>query len=407
MPMRKNGKALVAGLLCVFMAGGITAYGDVDRSLHPVTIVTAQEDYSHIAVSQVTDYVNIREQASTSSRIVGKIYNNCAAVIQETVEGEGGVWYRIQSGTVTGYIKAQYFITGEAAEKLAQSIGREFVTINTESLRLREQPDLNSNVLTVLSQGARYVVLGEEGGFYKVEVDADLVGYVATEYCKTQVEFDQAVSLEEERQKINEEAQRRQDAANAIAALQLARQAEAVGSGGSNTPSGTSSELLIAANPEVSDNSQQASAPAVAPNPSVSYSVAAGPGNGAASATVTSATRTAIVAYARQFLGNPYVFGGTSLTNGTDCSGFTQGVFANFGITTGRSSRDQASNGREIAIEAAQPGDLLFYASGNYINHVALYIGGGQVIHASNSTTGIVISPYNYRTPCKAVTFLD
>ena len=211
------------------LTGGITAYGDVSRSLHPVTIVTAQEDYSHIAVSQVTDYVNIREQASTSSRIVGKIYNNCAAVIQETVEGEGGTWYRIQSGTVTGYIKAQYFITGEAAEKLAQSIGREFVTVNTESLRLREQPDLSSNVLTLLSQGARYVVLGEEGNFYKVEVDADLVGYVSAEYCKTQVEFDQAVSLEEERQKLAEEAQRKQDAVNAIAALQLARQAEAAG----------------------------------------------------------------------------------------------------------------------------------------------------------------------------------
>ena len=82
-------------------------------------------------------------------------------------------------------------------------------------------------------------------------------------------------------------------------------------------------------------------------------------------------------------------------------------MLANFGITTGRSSRDQANNGREIAIESAQPGDLLFYASGTYINHVALYIGGGQVIHASNSTTGIIISPYNYRTPCKAVTFLD
>lgn len=125
------------------------------------------------------------------------------------------------------------------------------------------------------------------------------------------------------------------------------------------------------------------------------------------SSAVASAARTAIVAYAKQFLGNPYVYGGSSLTNGTDCSGFTQGVFANFGITTGRSSRDQAANGREIAIEAAQPGDLLFYASGSYINHVALYIGGGQVIHASNSTTGIIISPYNYRTPCKAVTFLD
>lgn len=415
--MRKNWRILTAGLLCMSMAGSITAYGDVDRSLHPVTIVTAQEDYSHIAVSQVTDYVNIREQANTSSRIVGKIYNNCAAVIQETVEGEGGTWYRIQSGTVTGYIKAQYFITGEAAEKLAQSIGREFATINTESLRLREQPDVNSNVLTLLSQGARYVVLGEEGDFYKVEVDADLVGYVATEYCKTQVEFDQAVSLEEEQQKLTEEAQRKQDAVNAIAALQLARQAEAMGGGGSAGDSG----LLIAANPLESDNSQQASAPALPSGSQASgmgASVPGGPGSGpsgpgggsaptARSVTVASATRNAIVAYARQFLGNPYVFGGTSLTNGTDCSGFTQGVFANFGISTGRSSRDQAANGREIAIDAAQPGDLLFYASGSYINHVALYIGGGQVIHASNSTTGICISPYNYRTPCKAVSFLD
>lgn len=440
--MRKNWKVLMAGFLCISMAGGITSYGDVDRSLHPVTIVTAQEDYSHIAVSQVTDYVNIREQANTSSRIVGKIYNNCAAVIQETVEGEGGTWYRIQSGTVTGYIKAQYFITGEAAEKLAQSIGREFVTINTESLRLREQPDLNSNILTILSQGARYVVMGEEGDFFKVEVDADLVGYIAKEYCKTQVEFDQAVSLEEERQKQAEEAQRKQEAANAIAALQLARQAEAVGvapggtendtgtaASGTGTTAGTGttgSEMLIAANPEKSDNSQQASAPALTSNsgtsgsgtssPGMSSPGTSGPGTGGAgrtasvpgsSSAVTSATRTAIVAYAKQFLGNPYVYGGTSLTNGTDCSGFTQGVFANFGITTGRSSRDQAANGREIAIEAAQPGDLLFYASGSYINHVALYIGGGQVIHASNSTTGIIISPYNYRTPCKAVTFLD
>lgn len=182
-----------------------------------------------------------------------------------------------------------------------------------------------------------------------------------------------------------------------------------------------SSEMLIAANPIESDNSQQASAPALssgsqASSPGISVpdgpgSGQSGPGGGAASTpgsvTVASATRNAIVAYARQFLGNPYVFGGTSLTNGTDCSGFTQGVFANFGITTGRSSRDQAANGREIAIDAAQPGDLLFYASGSYINHVALYIGGGQVIHASNSTTGICISPYNYRTPCKAVTFLE
>ena len=218
--MRKSWKILLAGCLCISFTGGMTVYGDMERSLYPVASVTVQEEYSHIAVSQVTDYVNIREQANTSSRIVGKIYNNCAAVIEETVKGEGGDWYRIHSGTVTGYIKAEYFITGEAAEKLAQSIGREFATVNTDNLRLREQPSLSSNVLTVLSQGARYVVLGEEGMFYKVEVDADLVGYVAQEYCQTQVEFDQAVSLEEERQRLAEENQRKQEAANAIAALE-------------------------------------------------------------------------------------------------------------------------------------------------------------------------------------------
>lgn len=385
--------------LCFSLAFGMSVHGEVGKSLHPVTVVTARESYSHIAVSQVTDYVNIREQANTSSRIVGKIYNNCAAVIEETVEGEGGSWYRIHSGTVSGYIKAQYFITGEEAEKLAQSIGREFATVNTGNLRLREQPDLNSNVLTILSQGARYVVLGEEGIFYKVEVDADLVGYVAQEYCQTEVEFDEAVSLEEERQRLAEENQRKQEAKNAIAAWEQVRQTEAMNSGSS------ASEMLIAANPVQSDNSHQASAPLPAAEPGAGGAVAGMPGPG--SAAVVSATRTAIVAYARQFLGNPYVYGGTSLTNGADCSGFTQGVFANFGITTGRSSRDQAERGREIAIDAAQPGDLLFYASGNTINHVALYIGGGQVIHASNSTTGIIISPYNYRTPCKAVSFLD
>ena len=417
--MRTIWKVLTVSCFLAAAGGGVTAYADVTRSAHEVAVVTAKEDYSNIAVSQVTDYVNIREQATTSSDIVGKIYNNCAAVIEETVEGEGGTWYRIQSGTVTGYIKAQYFITGEEAEKLAQSIGREFVTVNTEGLRLREQPDLNSNILTHLSNGARYVVQGEEGDFFKVEVDADLVGYIAQQYCKTEVEFDQAVSLEEERQKLAEEAQRKQEADEAYAALEQVRQVEANYAAASGNASVNTDELIIAANPIVSDNSQRASAPTL---PSETRTASANPSGGSSgnaaqspavsgpgSAAVVSATRTAIVAYAKQFLGNPYVYGGTSLTDGTDCSGFTQGVYKHFGITTGRSSRDQAAKGREIAVSSAQPGDLLFYSSGssNYINHVALYIGGGQVIHASNSTTGIIISPYDYRTPCKAVTFLD
>lgn len=413
--MKKVLKILVAGCVCTAFAGPMTAHATAEKSAHEVTLVAAQSDYANIAVSQVTDYVNIREQANTSSKIVGKIYNNCAATILETVEGEGGSWYRIQSGTVNGFIKAQYFITGEAAEKLAQSIGREFVTVSADNLRLRAEPNLTSDTLTLLSQGARYVVQGEEGDFFKVEVDADLIGYISQSYCKTEVEFDQAVSLEEEQQKKAEEEQRKRDADSAIAALEQAKRVEAnqAAAGGTGGAAVSTETLIIAANPEQSDNSHKASAPTTAAakepatvqngSPAGGISVAEGPG----SAAVVSATRTAIVAYAKQFLGNPYVYGGTSLTDGADCSGFTQGVFAHFGITTGRSSRDQAAKGKEIAVSAVQPGDLLFYASGDYINHVALYIGGGQVIHSSTPTTGITITKYNYRTPCKAVTFLD
>ena len=446
--MKPIWKILAVSCLCVSFAGSVTAYADVEVGIspHTVTTVRATGDYSNIAVSQVTDYVNIREEANTDSAIVGKIYNNCAATILETVQGEGGDWYRIQSGTVTGYIKAQYFITGEDAEKLAQSIGREFVTVNAEGLRLREQPDLNSNILTHLSTGARYVVQGEEGEFFKVEVDADLTGYIAKEYCQTEVEFDQAVSLEEERQKLAEEEQRRQDAQDAIKALEQVIRVEENNTAGNETGGApTLGEIIIAANPLGNDTSHNTTAPKIESGNADSSAGQNGSGNNSSnnsnngsnnsaggsttiiaanpssdsqsssgqtviapsSAAVVSATRTAIVAYAKQFLGNPYVYGGTSLTNGTDCSGFTQGVYANFGIKTGRSSRDQAANGRQIAVSAVQPADLLFYASGDYINHVAMYIGDGKVIHASTPTTGITIAPYDYRTPYKAVTFLD
>ena len=120
-----------------------------------------------------------------------------------------------------------------------------------------------------------------------------------------------------------------------------------------------------------------------------------------------SAEREAMVAFAKKFLGNPYVYGGTSLTNGTDCSGFTMQIYANFGHSIGRSSRQQAGNGRQISESEIQPGDLIFYAKGSYINHVAMYIGNGQVIHASNRKVGIVISPVTYRNPVKIVNFLD
>ena len=484
--MKKTIRMLTLSCVCAMTLGVIPAYADVQKSPHTVSVVASQGNYENIAVSQVSDYVNIRENPNTDSTIVGKIYNNCAATILETVEGEGGKWYRIQSGAVTGYIKAQYFVTGDSAEQLARSIRREFVTISADGLRLRAEPYLSITTLTLLSQGAEYIVVDDEGDFFKVEIDEDLVGYISKNYCTARVEFDQAVTLQEEKEKKAEEEKRKQEADFAIAQLEEVRRVEAkeeaeesqTGNNGTTiapnpsgaesstngstpTTSNSSSEnpdngaTIIATKPDEVDttapaqnNSNSSSGTSTASGPSTGTTGSTGSTNsgtstkpsatvvqpsntttssgtttagtsdsknsatikgsgGPGSTAVVTATRTAIVAYAKQFLGNKYVYGGTSLTTGADCSGFTQAIFAHFGITTGRTSRDQAQNVKTIPISSVQPGDLLFYGSGSTITHVAIYIGDGKVIHSSNSRTGVIISPYNYRTPSKAGTFLN
>ena len=118
--------------------------------------------------------------------------------------------------------------------------------------------------------------------------------------------------------------------------------------------------------------------------------------------------RNKIVNYALQFVGNPYVWGGTSLTKGADCSGFTQSVMRNFGISLPRVSRDQANTGKAVKSSEMRPGDLIFYTnSGGTVNHVAMYIGNGQVVHAASRRSGIKISTWNYRNPAKIRNVID
>lgn len=114
-----------------------------------------------------------------------------------------------------------------------------------------------------------------------------------------------------------------------------------------------------------------------------------------------------LIEYAKQFLGNPYVYGGTSLTNGTDCSGFTMRIFQHFGYSLSRTSREQAHNGTRVSLSEIQPGDLLFYSYGGTIGHVAIYIGNGQIIHASTERTGIIISNAYYTTPTCATRIIN
>lgn len=422
----------------------------------------ASSSYDNIAVSKVSGSVNIRTEANTTSSVTGKIYNDCAATILDTVEGEGGKWYKIQSGSVTGYIKSEYFVTGQKAETKAKEVGKIYGTVvDTTSLRLRESPDLTSKTLTLLSEGAQYSVVGQEGDFLKVSVDTDLEGYVFKDYMKTSVEFNKAVSVEEEKAKEEDEAKRKEEADKAIKELEAAKKAESKAAQTkaetaaskketaaakaettavpkAETQKETAKETeaaikVIAANPEKAEDVTVA-APTVKQETKAETKIETKaetkaetiveaktetkpevPGikketsssKSTESSSVETASRTALIAYAQQFLGNPYVYGGTSLTKGADCSGFVMSVFSHFGISTGRSSRDQAARGKTIPVSEVKPGDLLFYASGSYINHVGIYVGNGKIIHSSTPATGICYAPSNYRTPCKAVTFFD
>ena len=283
--------------------------------------------YDNPGVSNVTNYLNIRQGAGKNEKVIGKLpsYAGC-----EILEDTGNGWYKIRSGNITGYVSSEFILTGDAARQAAMEHAELMAIVSTDRLNARTEPSTDAKIWTQISNNERYHVAEQLDGWVKIEFDeggegdgADEVSaaYVSTDYVDVRYALAEAIKF---------------------------------------SPAEESASL-----------------------------------------------RSQVVNYAMQFLGNPYVYGGTSLTEGADCSGFTMKVFEHFGISTGRSSRDQAAKGKEIPIDSVQPGDLLFYASGDYINHVALYIGGGQIIHASTPKNGIMITTAYYRTPYKAVTFLN
>jgi cell wall-associated NlpC family hydrolase len=329
-------------------------------------------EYEDIAIAQVTYYVNMRSEPNEESEIVGKIYNNSAATILET-EGD---WFLVKSGTVTGYIKSEYFITGDDAEALAREVGTRIAKVNTTTLKVRNDASLDATVQTLVPIDEELEAVEELDGWVKVQIDSDVVGYVSSEYVDLRTDFVEAESIAEEQERLAKaEAEKKAAEEAARAADEAAKAAKAKAITKSETTSNTSS----------SSGSEKATS----------------------TTAVASGSRQAIVSYALQFVGNPYVYGGTSLTSGADCSGFTQSVFRDNGISISRTSRDQGAGGKEISLDNLQPGDLLFYSNGGSINHVALYIGNGQVVHASTEKTGIKISNAFYRTPCKAVSYIN
>lgn len=275
--------------------------------------------YTNLGMSVISSgNLNIRQEASTDSEVVGILTNHNACELLE----DAGDWYKVTSGKVTGYVSKQYLVIGDEAEAIAEQEIKTVATVNTETLNVRAEKSTEAAVLSQVGNSEAFTVNSVADGWVEISVD-DSVGYISQDYVTLAQALPTAKTIEQ-----------------------------------------------------------------------VKY------GDG------VSDVRASVVSYALQFVGNRYVWGGTSLEKGVDCSGFTMRILGKYGISLPHSSRAQPSYGTKISASEAKPGDLFFYGSGSSISHVAIYIGNGQIVHASNKRDGIKVSNAFYRSPICVARYL-
>ena len=275
--------------------------------------------YTNLGMSVISSgNLNIRQEASTDSEVIGILTNHNACELLE----DAGDWYKVTSGKVTGYVSKQYLVTGDEAEAIAEQEIKTVATVNTETLNVRAEKSTEAAVLSQVGNSEAFTVNSVADGWVEISVD-DSVGYISQDYVTLAQALPTAKTIEQ-----------------------------------------------------------------------VKY------GDG------VSDVRASVVSYALQFVGNRYVWGGTSLEKGVDCSGFTMRILGKYGISLPHSSKAQPSYGTKISASEAKPGDLFFYGSGRSISHVAIYIGNGQIVHASNKRDGIKVSNAYYRNPICVARYL-
>ena len=285
---------------------------------------TVKAEKELLAVAQVNQSVYVRKKASTKSEYVGRLYNNNVATVLETLDG----WYKIKSGNVKGYVSADYVVVGD--EDLLKKAGKRLAEVKTETLRVRKDSSEKAGVVTLVAEGQQLKVKStKDNGWVKIKTD-DGEGYVSSDYVSVFTKYTYGETKKEEQARLAKEAAEREN-----------------NNGGSSN--GGSSN-----------------------------------GGGKHYNAPNGKSGQAVANFACQFVGRPYKWGGSSLTNGADCSGFVMAVYAKFGVSLPHSSSAMRGCGYGVSKYKMQPGDIVCFPG-----HVGIYIGGGTMVDANSSKTGI------------------
>ena len=384
------------------------------------------------AVAVCETELNIRTEKDADAQVTGYLarYGIC------DVKEKGDEWTLIESGSCKGYVRTEYLRFGDDAAKWYIDNGfSEVVTVDTDTLTLRGDASVDSECLGMIARGESYDILERGKEWTKIKVSDDLEAFVNNKYIQIGYKTVKAVSVEEQQALLAEvEKESTEGTEEDTLKADENKDAEAKDAAPENTEETTESDDSDEASEaededdedtedtddssdededenenedeeeheefsddgynddddeDEDDDDDGSSDDSDSDNSGKTYAAPAGQAG------------EDIANYALQFVGNPYVWGGTSLTEGADCSGFVQTIYADFGYSLSRCADDQIYDGTRISLDELQPGDLLFYGDDS-IGHVAIYIGGGRIVHAASTSQGIITSDYDYHTPCGA-----
>ena len=400
----------IAVLFPVNAQAAVSVSGGASRELNTTSQTLSETGVNSSSVSQITDpadvieeeyltlsialfesdpkYCNVRSGPGTEYSIVGRMYDGSVGSIIDGVDesiaddadpdDDNDQWIHVRSGQTEGYVLSNFVVTGVAAYNRLEDYTQYYAEILVGQLNVRKEASIDSECLTYVTRGERYQVVVEDGmdprvylaakesddpdddgmNWIKIIYSGNKEGYVSADYITISEEYKTARTIEEIRE---EEAAERE---------RNLRATTSNGGGGTQTYTAPAENLTL-------------------PDLSTDYAS-------------TSELRMAIVNYALQFVGNPYILGGQSLA-GTDCSGFTCYVLRDFGINVARTPSGQyASAGRTVSLAEAQPGDIICYGYGG-CSHVALYIGNGQIVQESNPRRGLEVNSVYFMSNIIAV----